>query len=158
MNMLKAIVPIAVCVSLSCVTAFSTAFANPIAPDQVKMGDGSVKAALTSKSGDPIAGRKWFANRKLGNCLACHVNKKMPEQPFHGEIGPSMDGIAGRYSVAELRAILVNSKAVFGEQTIMPGFYQIDPGQRTAKKFKGKTILSAQQVEDILAYLLTLKD
>lgn len=137
---------------------FHSALANPMAPDKVKITDNTVKAPLTEKAGDSTAGKKWFANRKLGNCLACHANKAMNNESFHGEIGPPIDGVADRLSAPEMRAILVDSKAVFGDQTIMPGFYRVDSGKRVAKKFQGKTILSGQQIEDIIAYLLTLKE
>jgi sulfur-oxidizing protein SoxX len=68
-----------------------------------------------------------------------------------------MDGVGDRYTEAQLRAIVVNSKAVFGDQTIMPAFYRTEGFNRVAKKFEGKPILNAQQVEDIVAYLRTLK-
>ena len=133
-------------------------FAAETAPDKVQFVEGTVEASLTGKTGDPAAGRKWFAGRKLGNCLACHQTTDLNELPFHGEVGPPMDGVADRYEVAELRAILVNSKEVFGDETIMPGFYSHQAGVRVAEKFQGKTILNAQQVEDIIAYLTTLKE
>lgn len=160
--MKKAIYTIAACAIIGCTAASTTllinsATANPVTPDKVKVTDGEIKASLTSKPGNVEEGKKWFANRKLGNCLACHANQDMTNQPFHGEIGPPVDAVATRYSPSQLRAILVDAKSVFGEQTIMPGFYKTDPGQRTAKKFKGKTILSGQQIEDIIAYLMTLK-
>lgn len=132
--------------------------AETVAPGDVKISDGKLEKSLTGKAGDAASGKKWFVGRKLGNCLACHVNKDTSEQQFHGEIGPPMDGVADRYSAAELRAIIVNSKAVFGDQTLMPSFYRTSGFNRVNKKFKGKTILSAQQVEDIVAYLGTLKE
>ena len=95
-------------------------------------------------------------NRKKGNCLACHVNTDMAEQTFHGEVGPELDGVADRWNTAELRGILVNSKKMF-EGTIMPAFYRDSGYNRVLKKFDGKTILSAQEVEDLLAYVATLK-
>ena len=150
--------PIAFCAGLACLVAATAASADAVAPDKVKFDDLEVKQALTKTPGNAEEGRKWFANRKLGNCLACHVNKDLASQPFHGEIGPTMDGAGDRYSAEQLRAILVNSKAVFGDQTIMPGFYMVEPGARTAKKFEGKTILSGQQIEDIIAYVMTLKE
>ena len=96
-------------------------------------------------------------NRKKGNCLACHVNSDMAEQTFHGEVGPELDGVADRWEAAELRGILVNSKNMF-EGTIMPAFYKASGYNRILKKFDGKTILSAQEVEDLLAYVMTLKE
>ncbi len=134
------------------------AFGAATEPGSAKIVDNAIASSLTGKPGDAVNGKKWFADRKLGNCLACHVNKDLEKQPFHGEVGPPIDGVADRYDDGQLRAILVNSKEVFGEQTIMPGFYRADAGARTAKQFKGKTILSAEQVEDVLAYLKTLKE
>jgi len=145
-----------VAVTITCTAGL--AIAGITKPGDVKFDDNKVIASLSGEAGDAEKGKKLFANRKLGNCLACHVNKDMADKPFHGEIGPPLDGVAGRYSVPEMRAILVNSKIALSEDTIMPGFYQPDPGARVLKKFKGKTILSAQQVEDILAYLQTLKE
>jgi len=130
------------------------------APDDVKIMDGVIEQSLTGQAGDPAAGAEAFKGRRVGNCLACHANKEMADQAFHGEVGPPLDGIAERYTPAELRAILVDSKAVFGDHTIMPSFYKVisnDPAKRVAKKFQGKTVLEAQQVEDIIAYLMTLK-
>lgn len=114
----------------------------------------SVPEALTDKAGNAKAGRKTAINRKQGNCLACHAISSQANQPFHGEVGPSLDGVADRYSEGELRLILVNSKKVF-EGTIMPAFFNVSGYSRINKKFAGKTILSAQQVEDVIAFLKT---
>ena len=145
------------CVAVAMTCSAGLAFADITKPGDVKFDDNKVTMSLTGTAGDAAMGKKWFANRKLGNCLACHVNKDMAGKPFHGEIGPPLDGVAGRYSESEMRAILINSKIALTSDTIMPGFYREISGQRVAKKFKGKTILTAQQVEDILAYLQTLK-
>lgn len=128
------------------------------APQDVSIDNGTLDTSLTGEPGDAEKGRQWFANRRLGNCLACHANADLSEELFHGEIGPELDGIADRYGEAELRAIIVNAKSVFGEQTIMPAFYSVETGARTQEKFQGKTILEAQQVEDVVAYLKTLKE
>lgn len=135
----------------------SAVAAEVIAPGDVKIKDNAVMASLTGAPGDAAAGRKYFANKKLGNCLACHANKDMSKQLFHGEVGPPLDGAASRWKPEQLRAILVNSKAVFGPDTVMPGFYSLDVGKNVAKSFAGKTILNAEQVEGIVAYLSTLK-
>jgi len=137
-----------------------SASAGGVAPSDVSFSEdnGMVMASVSGEPGDAAAGRKAFANRKQGNCLACHVNADMPEQQFHGEIGPALDGVNERYKASELRAILVDAKKALNETTMMPGFYNVDNlGVRITGKFKDKTILSAQQVEDILAYLQTLK-
>ena len=74
------------------------------------------------------------------------------------DVGPVLDGVADRWSAEELRAIVVNSKAVFGEETVMPGFYSLEVGKFVSEDLVGKTILSAQEVEDVVAYLGTLKE
>lgn len=115
----------------------------------------SIPKSLTGKPGDPKKGRATAINRKKGNCLGCH---KMPiaEQQFHGEIGPDLAGVAGRMSEGEMRARVVDPKLV-NPDTIMPSFYKTKGLHRVMKKFKGKTIISAQDVEDVVAYLKTLK-
>ncbi|NKB52634.1 MAG: sulfur oxidation c-type cytochrome SoxX [Rhizobiaceae bacterium] len=145
-------------VLLAALIGTNSAIAADTAPTDVKINEGEISSSLTGKAGDPASGREWYAGRKLGNCLACHQTTDLKELPFHGEVGPPMDGVADRYEVAELRAILVNSKEVLGDETIMPGFYTFKAGVRVADKFQNKTILQAQQVEDIIAYLKTLKE
>ena len=143
--------------TLVCLFAGSSAFAGDVMPANVVFNDGAIGVSLTAQAGDPAAGRKVFMNRKQGNCLACHANEDMSDQSFHGEVGPALDGVADRWEAAELRGIVVNSKMMF-EGTIMPAFYKDDGFERNLKKFQGKSILNAQQVEDVVAYLLTLKE
>ncbi|MHA1114395.1 MAG: sulfur oxidation c-type cytochrome SoxX [Alphaproteobacteria bacterium] len=131
--------------------------AEAVSPDDVAFDGGAVAQSLTGKPGDAAAGRETFVNRKLGNCLACHVNSEVTELSFHGEIGPALDGAADRWSEAELRGIVVNSKMAF-EGTMMPSFYRTKNGVRPLKKFADKSILTADQVEDVVAYLMTLKE
>lgn len=113
----------------------------------------TIPASLTGKPGDAVAGRKVVINRKKGNCLACHV-MPIPEEQFHGKVGPDLAGVAKRMDEATLRMRVVNPK-VLNEGTMMPSFFMT--GQhRVTKKFEGKTILTAQEVEDVIAYLKTL--
>ena len=135
----------------------NAALAGAVAPGDVAYEDGAVAAPLTDAAGDPAAGRDWFADRKLGNCLACHTNSDRDDQSFHGEVGPTLDGAGDRWTEAELRGIVANAKMTF-EDTIMPAFYRDAGFTRVNEKFAGATILSAQQVEDIVAYLATLKE
>ena len=146
------------CLAFAALLPLGAAGAATVAPDSVALADGEVAMSLTDAPGDPAAGKKWFTGRKLGNCLACHANQDAASEPFHGEVGPPLDGVADRYSEAEFRAILVDSKAVFGEATIMPAFYRVMKEQRVRKEFESKTILTAAQVEDVIAYLKTLKE
>ena len=147
---------IATSVAILCSTGH--VFADAVGPNDIMMVDAVIENSLTGQAGDPVAGRSIMINRKLGNCFACHMNSEITEQPFHGEVGPPLDGVAGRWSEAELRAILVNVKQAMNPDSIMPSFYSLELGVRVAEKFAGKTILQAQQVEDVLAYLMTLKD
>ena len=119
-----------------------------------KVVDGTIPAALTAQAGDAVNGRKLAIHRKKGNCLACH-EMPIPEQQFHGQIGPSLEGVGDRMNAAELRAMVVDSK-IANEDSIMPSMHVVKT-KDVAKKFVGKTILSAQGVEDVVAYLLTLK-
>jgi len=152
-------IPRMVWIASACLVAGMTAAAaEAVAPDKVMIEEMIVGQSLTGQAGDAENGRKVFANRKLGNCLACHANADLKNELFHGQVGPTLDGVADRWEEPQLRAILVDSKAVFGEQTIMPSFYKVFNGQRTQEKFHNKTILTAEQIEDVIAYLNTLKE
>lgn len=120
----------------------------------VNIVDGTIPTPLTSTPGDPANGRKIAIHRKKGNCLACH-EMPIPEQQFHGQTGPALHGVGDRLSEAELRMRIVDPKVV-NPDTMMPSFYKTD-FHRVLPKFEGKTILSAQEVEDVVAYLKTLK-
>lgn len=115
----------------------------------------SIAQSLTGKPGDAAKGRQVAINRKKGNCLACHV-MPIPEQQFHGEVGPPLNGVAARTSAGQLRLRIVNPKT-FNPNTIMPSFYRVEGFNRVMKKFQGKTMLTAQEVEDVVAYLMTLE-
>ncbi len=117
----------------------------------------AIEKSLTGKAGDPVNGRKVSISRKKGNCLACHAVSVLKDQPYHGEVGPSLDGVAGRYAPGQLRMMIVDQKKYFPD-TLMPALYRNTGFHRVVGKFKGKSILSAQEVEDVLAFILTLKD
>jgi len=122
---------------------------------QVDRQSYSIPQSLTGAPGDPARGRKVAVNRKKGNCLACHA-MPIPEQPFHGQVGPPLAGVGARYSEGQLRLRVVDSKLI-NPATIMPAFYRAEGFHRVMKKFQGKTILDPQEVEDVVAYLMTLK-
>ncbi|ACS40338.1 MULTISPECIES: sulfur oxidation c-type cytochrome SoxX [Methylobacteriaceae] len=130
-----------------------------LAPFKIVAADGTdaIPDPLTDKPGDPAAGAKVVVNRRQGNCLGCHQISSVKSEDFHGEVGPSLDGVAGRWDAAHLRMIVVNPKHVFTEATVMPAFYRVDGLSRVRPEFQGKPILTAQQVEDVVAYLTTLK-
>jgi len=131
---------------------------SPAAADlmKYKVTNGeSIPKSLTGKPGDPKKGRALAINRKKGNCLACHA-MPIPEQPFHGNIGTDLNGVGARMSEGAMRLRIVDPKIV-NPDTIMPSFYKTAGLHRVMKKWKGKTVIGAQDVEDIIAYLKTLK-
>ena len=125
----------------------------------------AINASLTGKAGDPVTGEATMINRKKGNCFGCHevaaLSVKARTNPKGyadmGRIGPRLDGVASRYTEGELRMLLTDAKQIFPE-TIMPSFYRTEGFYRVMGKFKDKTVIGAQDVEDILAYLMTLKE
>jgi L-cysteine S-thiosulfotransferase len=123
----------------------------------VTAGVASITAPLTGKPGDAKEGVKAVTGRQLGNCLSCHEISALRSEEFHGDVGPSLDGVAGRWDAAALRMIVVNAKMVFGPETVMPAFYRVEGLNRVRPEFAGKPILTAQQVEDVVAFLVTLK-
>lgn len=134
-----------------------------VAPGDVKYDEGAVAASLTGVAGDPAAGEKIMTTRKLGNCIACHEVTALKKAPFHGNIGPSLDGVADRYSEAHLRGIVANAKMTF-DGSMMPSFYKQTGYIRPGDGFTGKAgkeplppLLSAQEIEDVVAFLKTLK-
>ena len=112
---------------------------------------------LTDTPGDAARGKAVAVNSDLGNCLICH-EISMPEVPAGaaGDIGPSLDGVGSRLNASELRQRIVDPRQIEPE-TIMPAYHSTDGLVRVADQYAGQPILSAQQVEDLIAYLLTLK-
>jgi sulfur-oxidizing protein SoxX len=142
----------------------SGAFAEDILPTEVRYTDGAVEQSLSGVAGDPVNGREIVGDKKQGNCVACHQISDLAEVPFHGEIGPMLDGAGERWNEAELRGIVANAKIMF-EESLMPSFYRIDGYTRPGNAYTGKAaddtfgpLLSAQQIEDVVAYLSTLKE
>jgi sulfur-oxidizing protein SoxX len=111
---------------------------------------------LTGEPGDAARGRAIVANRTVGLCLLCHSGP-IPEERFQGNLAPSLAGAGSRSTPAQLRLRIVDA-ARLNPDTIMPPYFKVDGLSRVAKTFQGKTILSAQQIEDVVAYLATLKD
>jgi sulfur-oxidizing protein SoxX len=144
--------------------AATTLHADEILPNDVVADDyGDIAASLTGVPGDPERGIEVMTNRGLGNCIACHQVTDLEEYPFHGEVGPSLDGTGERWSEASLRGIIVNAKAVFPD-SVMPSFYRIEGFTRLGDGYTGRAsveaapLLTAQQVEDVVAYLTTLTE
>ena len=131
--------------------------AQASAQDPIKLDivNDTLPQSLTGAPGNAEAGKKVFLTRTLGNCLACHKVTSLKSEEFHGEFGPSLDGVAGRYTEAQLRLIVADPKRIFAD-TVMPAFYKNDGLNRVRPEFAGKPILTAAQVEDVVAFLKTL--
>jgi len=143
----------------------TTALAEDIAPDNVTFEEyGEVLESLSGVAGDPAAGREIMVARGKGNCIACHQVTALEEFPFHGEVGPMLDGAGDRWSEAELRGLVANAKLTF-EGSVMPAFYKTSGFNRPGDAYTGKAaegeltpLLTAQEVEDVVAYLQTLTE
>ncbi len=142
----------------------SAAIAEDVSPTEVSFSDIAVEQSLTGIPGDPANGRIIMGDNSVGNCVACHQVTEMSDVPFQGNVGPMLDGTGERWSEAELRGIVVNAKVAF-EGSIMPAFYKTEGFIRPGNAYTGKAaddtfgpLLTAQQVEDVVAYLVTLKE
>lgn len=123
---------------------------------QWKAVDYGIEEPLCGLGGDVDRGRVIASDSSRGNCLACH-ELPVPGVEAYGTIGPPLSGVASRLTVPMIRLRVVDTRS-FSPMSIMPGFYR-DPGliNRPGKPYRGRTFLNAQQVEDVIAYLATLK-
>jgi sulfur-oxidizing protein SoxX len=121
-----------------------------------KVVDYAIVEPLCGLAGDPQRGREVVSDSNRGNCLACH-QLPIPGIEAYGTIGPPLTGIASRLSVPMIRLRVVDTRNI-NPMSIMPGYYR-DPHliNRPGKEYRGRTFLTAQQVEDVIAYLATLK-
>jgi sulfur-oxidizing protein SoxX len=104
-------------------------------------------------TGDSVRGREVFVSREGGHCVLCHV---VPGVALAGNVGPSLEGVGGRFTAAQLRVRVADMTRVNAD-TVMPTFHRIEGLERVAPEYRGKPVLDGQQVEDIVAYLATLK-
>ena len=132
----------------ACAIAFSIFVGNAFAGD-------SIPASLTGAKGDPARGRAIVANRQVGLCLLCHSGP-FPEERFQGNLAPDLTAVGARFSEGEIRVRIVDPTRV-NPQSIMPAYYRTEGLERVAPAYRGKTVLTAEQIEDIVAYLLTIK-
>jgi len=116
--------------------------------------DDSIERPLTDQPGDPTRGRAIVANRQVGLCLLCHTGP-IAEERFQGNLAPDLAGAGSRLSEGQLRMRLVDSRRV-NPQTIMPAYFRSEGFTRVGAPWQGKTVLAAQQIEDVVAYLRTL--
>ena len=128
--------------------------AQAVAPYTV-VGD-AVPASLTGAPGDPARGRAIVADRQKGLCLLCHAGP-FPEQRFQGDLAPDLRGAGSRWSEGQLRLRLVDASRL-NPDTIMPLYHRTDGLTRVGRPWQGKPILTAEQIEDVVAFLVTLKE
>jgi sulfur-oxidizing protein SoxX len=138
------------------VLAISALLALPIGSQAQIIWDGdAIPNSLSGKPGDPSKGRLIVTSRQTGLCILCHSGP-FPEERFQGNLAPDLKLSVANLSAAQLRARLVDpSKS--NPNTIMPAYYRIDHLNRVAPSFLGKTVLGAQEIEDVIAYLLTIR-
>jgi sulfur-oxidizing protein SoxX len=141
-------------VAAPCAAALAGARADELRP-YVVVGD-AIPASLTGSAGDPERGRAIVGNRQVGLCLLCHTGP-FPEEHFQGSLAPDLAGAGARASAGELRLRIVDASRL-NPNTIMPPYYRVDGLERVAPNFRGKPILSAEQIEDVVAFLMTLRD
>jgi L-cysteine S-thiosulfotransferase len=115
-----------------------------------------IPGSLTGAPGDPARGRSIVLNRAVGLCLLCHSGP-FPEERFQGNLAPDLKGTGARWSVEQLRMRMVDSRKL-NRDTIMPAYYALDGLNRVAPSYGGKPLLTAEQIEDAVAFLATLRD
>jgi sulfur-oxidizing protein SoxX len=113
-----------------------------------------IPASLTGSKGDPGRGRALVANRQVGLCLLCHSGP-FPEERFQGNLAPDLRS-AARLTEGQIRQRIVDPAKV-NPASIMPAYFRADGLAQVAPSYRGMTLLSAEQIEDIVAYLVTLK-
>jgi len=130
----------------------------PVSAEQLRpytvIGD-AIPASLTGTKGDATRGRALIVERS-STCILCHSGP-FPEQAFQGDLAPNLSGSGARWSEGQLRLRLVDASRL-DAATIMPSYYRVDGLTRVGAAWRGKPILSAEQIEDIVAYLETLRD
>jgi sulfur-oxidizing protein SoxX len=119
-------------------------------------GEDAIPTSLTGAPGDPVRGRAIVISRQVGLCLLCHSGP-FPEERFQGNLAPDLAGAGKRWSEGQLRLRIVDSSRI-NAATIMPAYHRTDGLARVAPAWRGKPVLSAEQIEDVVAFLTTLKD
>ena len=136
--------------------ALSPALAQdtPLRPFEI-VGD-AIPASLTGRPGDPARGRAIVGSRQVGLCLLCHSGP-FPGERFQGTLAPDLSGAGARWTEGELRLRIVDASRL-NPATIMPPYYRAEGLQRVGAPWRGRTVLTAEQIEDVVAFLTTLRD
>ena len=123
-------------------------------PPAYRVESFAIPESLTGQPGDPARGERIIRDPERASCLICHA-MPLEGEPDPGNIGPPLDGVASRYTAGELRLRLVDPKRL-NPETVMPSYYARDGLHRVAPEYRGRSIYSAGEIEDVIAYLLTL--
>ena len=116
----------------------------------------AIPASLTGAIGDPVRGRAIVVDRRAGACLLCHTGP-FPEEKFQGTLAPDLSGAGSRWSEGQLRLRLVDPTRL-NPDTIMPAYYRVEGLTRVGQAWRGKPIVTAGQIEDVIAFLMTLRE
>lgn len=135
----------------NCAGASETA---PVAPFAVT--DDAITLPLAGRLGDALRGRHLVLDRERGNCLICH-QLRVERQPFQGDLAPPLDGVGARLTPAQIRLRLVDQSRL-NPATLMPPYHRVDALTRVAGRFKDRPVFDAQEIEDVVAWLATLKE
>jgi len=122
----------------------------------VAHGQDAIPDSLTGAKGDPARGRAIVANRQVGLCLLCHSGP-FPEERLQGNLAPDLRGAGAHWSEGQLRLRVVDSSRI-NPDTIMPAYHRTEGLVRVAPAWRGKPVLTAEQIEDVVAFLMTLRD
>lgn len=148
--MMRAVVSASAAMCLLC-----TPVVSPAQISNLQVVGDAIPIPLTSIAGNAANGRNIVANRQVGLCLLCHSGP-LPEERFQGNLAPSLAGAGSRWSEGQLRLRLADSRRL-NPDTLMPAYLQTDGLTQVAKNLQGKPLLAAQQIEDVIAFLMTLK-
>lgn len=115
----------------------------------------AIPASLTGRPGDPDRGRAIVGDRRRGLCLLCHTGP-FPDAHLQGDLAPDLRGVGARLSEGQLRLRIVDIKAL-NPASLMPAYYRTEGLSRVGAAWRGRTALSAEEIEDVVAYLATLR-
>jgi L-cysteine S-thiosulfotransferase len=144
----------AAALALVALTSAASATEGDLRPFAI-VGD-AIPQPLTGTRGDPARGRVIVTQRQTGLCLLCHSGP-FPEERFQGTIAPDLAGAGARWSEGQLRLRMVDSRRI-NPATIMPPYYNIEGLTRVGPAWQGKPVLTAEQIEDVVAFLMTLRN
>ena len=146
---------IAMLMALTAASALAATLAATPEP-ALQVIDGAIPTSLIGRPGDATRGRAIVVDRTAGLCLLCHAGP-FPDERFQGNLSPDLTGVGARYTEGELRLRMVDARRL-NPDTIMPSYYRSNGLRRVAPAWEGRTILSAAQIEDVVAFLVTLRN